>query len=95
MESYRCHRIWVTNTQAKCIVNTVTWFPHNYSMPIVSPQDLVHAALKDLTAALKSEEPSTLVSHLSPTEHEKLAELTKMFSDKGKPNKDPLAPVTP
>lgn len=53
LEHYRCHRIYVKNTQDERISNTIN-FKHRYiTQPTVTPTDIAIKAIKDLTNLLK------------------------------------------
>ena len=75
MESYRCHRVFITATQAERIVNTVTWRPTKHIIPIATPTDLLTAAIKDLRAALHMTPPGVATPHLKPTQVQALKSL--------------------
>ena len=55
MEHYRCFKIFVPSTGGTRIADTVRWFPHgDLKMPIASKESLLHAAIQDLSATIKS-----------------------------------------
>jgi hypothetical protein len=50
---YRSFRVFVVPTQAVRISDTLAWFPKAFNMPGSSVIELVHASIRDLTAALQ------------------------------------------
>jgi hypothetical protein len=52
LQSYRCYNIWIWDTRAERICDTVVWFPTKITMPLASTTDLILAALQDLRCAL-------------------------------------------
>ena len=53
MESYRCHRVCIPKTRGTRIVDTVTWLPHKFTLPVATTTDLINASLQDLAQALQ------------------------------------------
>ena len=59
MEHYRCHKIWVKDTESIRIGNTV-FFKHKYlAMPTVTPADALLIAADNLTTALARDIPQS------------------------------------
>ena len=54
LDHYRCYKIYVYSTKSVRISDTLAWFPTDVRMPGSSPHDLIHAALLELTTALKT-----------------------------------------
>jgi hypothetical protein len=52
LESYRCFQVWIWETQAACICNTISWFPTKVTMPLALSNDLILAGIQDILAAL-------------------------------------------
>lgn len=72
LDHYRCYRVYVTETKAERIADTLAWFPAHVQMPTPSSDELVLAALKDVVALLKNPAPA---SSLSPAGESQLAHL--------------------
>jgi len=53
-EHYRCYRAYVTKTKSERIANTVTFEPHLFSTPYLSPSKQAIQAAQSLTEALKN-----------------------------------------
>ena len=51
---HRCWRAWVIKTQTERISDTLEWFPTAVKMPGSSPHAMIHAALDDLSSALRT-----------------------------------------
>ncbi|GKY94061.1 hypothetical protein MPSEU_000372700 [Mayamaea pseudoterrestris] len=54
LEHYRCYCVYATDTNAERIADTLAWFPTQTIMPVASNQDLLIAAIKDMTSALRN-----------------------------------------
>ena len=54
LESYRCYRIWLWETRATRICDTVSWFPEKLPMPLASSDDRIAASLADIAEALRN-----------------------------------------
>jgi hypothetical protein len=83
LDAYRVFRVWVWDTQHERSTDTLSWFPHNVSMPIASYTDMAIASLRDMTKALLHPTPPNALP-LDDTEATSLADLADMF-----PKRDP------
>ena len=72
LDHYRCYRVYVTETQAERVADTLAWFPAHVQMPTPSSDELILAALKDVVALLRHPAPA---SPLSPAGESQLAHL--------------------
>ena len=52
MDSYRCYRVWVGETQRKRVCDTVAWLPNKVPMPTTLSTDIIMAALESIEQAL-------------------------------------------
>ena len=52
MDSYRCFRVYATETRAERITDTLAWFPADVKMPTASSTDAAITAAHDLIKAL-------------------------------------------
>ena len=48
LESYRCFRVWMEDTRAERVADTVKWLPRAHRMPEAGPAERVLAALQDI-----------------------------------------------
>jgi hypothetical protein len=62
MESYRCHQVWIWETRATRICDTLTWFPTHVPMPASSSTDIIMASLRDIIKALQNPSPRTPIA---------------------------------
>ena len=60
MQHYRCFRVCATATNAERIVDTIVWYPNNYTMLHATSLDTATVATYDLTQALLRPCPPTL-----------------------------------
>ena len=96
MNHYRCHRIWITKTQAERIAETVKWLPHaGIKMPIPSQGALIQAAIEDLTNAIKSPNINNIVSPDNTKLYKSLIELQQIFSVPSPQPRVPPEIITP
>ena len=51
---YRCYRVWTTATKSVRVSDTIAWFLQGPQLPGPSANDLLHAAIIDLTQAMKT-----------------------------------------
>ena len=84
---YRCYRVWVTETSAERIVDTLSWFPTHVTMPAISPAEAATAAAIDLIHALQATPTSSTPLSLRADHHHALQQLATIFAS-------PSAPVT-
>lgn len=54
LQHYRCYTIWVKETKATRISDTIAWFPEKIALPGPSPVDMLTAAIDELTFAIKT-----------------------------------------
>jgi hypothetical protein len=75
LDSYRCYTVWMCETRATRISDTLSWFPTKVTMPLASSTDLILAALHDITNALQNPSPG---SPLAPVTDSHVAALKTM-----------------
>ena len=99
LDSYRCFRTHIWDTQRERKADTLTWFPHSHlTMPIATATDLAVAAVEDIANALNDTTlPNCLP--LAPSERETLRDLRDIFTTRANlpsPQEvDPLLRVAP
>ena len=81
MDSYRCYRIHIPSTNGERIVDTITWLPKKFHLPIATSQDLLRAAINDLTKAIRATGKQSLVSNLPTSEVDILHELADILTN--------------
>lgn len=74
LDSYRCYRVWIWDTQSERISDTLEWFPQHVRMPTTTSTDLLLAGLRDVTHALNS---PTANSPLAPLTDSHASELRR------------------
>jgi Reverse transcriptase (RNA-dependent DNA polymerase) len=89
IDSYRCYNVWLWDTRAERICDTLTWRPHKLAMPIPSTTDLIQASLTDIANALNNPSPAQPIAPLATQQTEALRLLTTILT--GAPN----APAPP
>jgi len=96
MDSYRCYRIWLWDSRAARICDTITWFPTKLVMPLATTADLVLAGITDIQQALLNPPPGF---HLPPNHVAALKQLTEVLTSGTTPDleapsqPEPIAPL--
>jgi hypothetical protein len=78
-ESYRCWRIWIFETRAIRICDTVSWFPAKVTMPDSSSNDTIVAALHDIVHALKNPSPKTPLAPSTDSQSQALRMIVELL----------------
>ncbi|KAI2496641.1 Reverse transcriptase (RNA-dependent DNA polymerase) [Fragilaria crotonensis] len=84
LESYRCYTVWLWETRASRICDTLVWFPTKVTMPIASSNDLILAGIGDIIQALRNPSPVPLWPRLL-TVYEALLQLTRVLTTVASP----------
>jgi hypothetical protein len=81
-DSYRCHRVWVTDTLSERITDTVEWHPTDAMFPGSSPLDLLTTAYNDLERAVRALQHTLgeTAVEVPDSMRDILAELTRTFT---------------
>jgi hypothetical protein len=58
LEHYRCYTVYTTKTRGERVVETVDFFPENFTLPFLSAQYLATKAAAELTYALLHPQPA-------------------------------------
>ncbi|EEC45165.1 predicted protein [Phaeodactylum tricornutum CCAP 1055/1] len=100
LNHYRCHRVWITETRAERVADTLSWFPTRIPMPAASSTDRALAAARDLVHALQNPSPASPFAPLDATQHQALTDLATLFATVAAPADDvpapaPVPPVRP
>ena len=93
LDSYRCYKVWVWETRATRICDTISWFPTKITMPLASANDLILAGVTDIVQALSDPSPGTVLSALTDSHVTALRDLTALLS--GIQSSGNNAPATP
>jgi hypothetical protein len=62
LDSYRCYNVWLCDTYAVRICDTLTWYPTKVRMPASSSNDIIIACLKDIAQALQHPAPASALA---------------------------------
>ena len=79
-EHYRCYKVWAWETRRERETDTLSWFPHQLTMPSPSALDRISASLHDLAAAITTPTPSSPLSPLVTSQVAALKDLIVLFS---------------
>ena len=81
LQHYRCHNVYSTVNKSHRISDTIAWFPEAVVMPVTAPNDILLAAISDLTIALhRSRNSTTPTIAPPPSLAPALIELATMYS---------------
>jgi hypothetical protein len=87
-DSYRCYKVWVWDTRAERICDTISWFPQKLGMPIASSTDLILAGIKDILHALKHPSPASPLAPLGADHVATLVLLSELITGLTSPKPD-------
>ncbi|EEC47130.1 predicted protein [Phaeodactylum tricornutum CCAP 1055/1] len=93
LNHYRCHRVWITETRAERVADTLSCFPTRIPMPAASSTDRALAAARDLVHALQNPSPASPFAPLDATQYQALTDLANLFATVTAPADDVLAPA--
>lgn len=95
LESYRCYTVWLWDTRATRICDTLTWFPTKVAMPLSSSNDLILAGIQDIMHALQNPSPkSPIAPPLTDSHHDTLFQLTTILTSIVQPTTSNLSAET-
>ena len=80
LESYRCYTVWLWDTRATRLCDTLTWFPTKVTMPLASSNDLILAGIQDIVHALKHPSAGSPLAPLSDSHHQTLQQLNAILT---------------
>jgi hypothetical protein len=85
LESYRCYTVWLWETRATRLCDTLTWFPTKVTMPLASSNDLILAGIQDILQALRHPSPGSPLAPLTDSHHEALLQLSTILTSIARP----------
>jgi hypothetical protein len=86
LDAYRCYTIWLWDTRATRVCDTLTWFPTKVTMPLASSNDLILAGVHDIEHALQHPSPGSPLAPLTDSHHEALLQLTTILTSLARPS---------
>jgi hypothetical protein len=95
MHHYRCQNVYISATASERIVDTLEFFPHNYQMPQLSSNARLIMAAKDMTDALKYQNPEAPFTHVGDDTISALTTLAEIFKLKFEKVPIPIIPAPP
>jgi hypothetical protein len=94
LESYRCYTVWLWDTRAMRICDTLTWFPTKTTMPLASSKDLILAGMHDILHALQHPSPGSPLAPLTDSHHNVLVQLRSILTSVASPQLPPASART-
>ena len=76
---YRCYRVWVWETKAERVSNTLTWLPTNIVMSIPGSDDRAIAAAANLVTALRNPSSATAIVTITGNNLATLDQIATIF----------------
>ncbi|KAI2513563.1 Reverse transcriptase (RNA-dependent DNA polymerase) [Fragilaria crotonensis] len=92
LDSYRCYSVWMFDSRATRISDTLVWFPTQIPMPIASSTDLVLAGIADIHHALSNPSPGSALAPTTASQVASLKLLTNLLSNICAPTATPPLP---
>eukprot|EP00978_Attheya_sp_CCMP212_P006539 scaffold15131_cov65-Attheya_sp.AAC.1 len=95
LNHYRCYKVWIKETSAERVADTLTWLPRHVTMPGASPADAAAAAARDLIKALLNPAPVSPLAPLADSQRQALFQLADIFASATHPDylEAPTAPT--
>ena len=90
--SYRCFTVWLWDTRATRICDTLSWFPTKVTMPIASSTDLILAGIHDILQAIKSPSPGSPLAPITDSHNAALRQLSEILTSLATPDSPTIAP---
>jgi hypothetical protein len=87
LHSYRCYKIWIWETRALRIIDTLTWFPSKVKLPNSSSTDIILSCLQDILHALNNPSPKSPLAPRTDTQTQALHDLMALLGS--------VSPTTP
>jgi len=75
LKSYQCYMVWIMETQAQHICDTLTWLPIKVPMSTASSIDLVLSRIQDINTALQNPSANSLLAPLTDSQGAALQQL--------------------
>ena len=91
LESYRCYTVWMWDTRATRVCDTLAWFPTKSPMPLASSNDLILAGVHDILHAIRNPSPGSPLAPLTDSHFDVLTQLTSLLTSLAAPSR-PSAP---
>ena len=97
LDSYRCYKIWIWETRAERICDTVSWFPTKVTMPSASSVDMILNGIRDITNALQNPTPGSPLAPLTDSQTAALKTLMEVLHGVTAPGvaTEPAPPTEP
>jgi hypothetical protein len=91
LDSYRSYNVWVWDTRAERICDTISWFPTKLAMPIALSTDLILAGIQDILHALRHPSPALPLAPLGSNHVATLHFLAELVTGLAAPTNKPDA----
>jgi hypothetical protein len=91
--SYRCYKIWIWETRALRIIDTLTWFPSKVKLPDSSSTDIILSCLQNILHAVNNPSPKSPPAPRTDTQTQALHDLIALLGSVSPTTPAPL--VTP
>jgi hypothetical protein len=79
LDHYRCYRVFINQTKAERISDTVQFFPEQQTVPFPTPAAIATEAARTLISVLKEPTPSTTYTHIPLEKQQALQDLAEIF----------------
>ena len=89
VDSYRCYTVWMWDSRATRICDTLTWFPTKVTMPLANSNDLILAGIQDILQALRFPSAGSPLAPLTDSHHNALKTLSTILTSLVDPTPQP------
>jgi hypothetical protein len=79
-EHYRCYKVFVWETQAERITDTISWFPTQVKLPTATSEERIAASLQDVVTELQQPRPPFSTINLNESQSATLINVTNILS---------------
>ena len=81
LEHYRNFRVYMRETQAERITDTLTWFPKHVPLPTATSTELIVAGLQDVVEELQNPTVPNSIINIDNTKRKTLQKITTMLTN--------------
>jgi hypothetical protein len=86
MDHYRCYRVFIEETNAERITDTISWYPTKVNIPTATSQEIIVEALSDTPHELCNQRPDNSIVTIGPEQTSVLKKIAKTFTKLVDPN---------
>ena len=93
LEHYRCHQVWIWESNSSRICDTISWFPTKVTVPHINSNDLILSGVQTIVTALQNPSADTTLAPLQESHLDAVRRITTLLTDIAQPIATPLLRV--